>query len=113
MELPKAYNPKESETRWQAFWEKEGIYKFEPKSKKPIYSIDVPPPYASAGHLHIGHALHYTQFEIIARYKRMRGFNVYFAPCFDNNGLQQKNMLRKNLRFLKKTFQELSSENYA
>lgn len=87
MQLPKLYDAKKVEKKWQAWWEKENLYRFNPKSKKPIYSIDVPPPYASAGHLHIGHALHYTQFEIIARYKRMRGFNVYFGPCFDNNGL--------------------------
>jgi len=87
MELPKRYEAKEVEAKWQNFWEKEKLYKFDFKSKKPVYSIDVPPPYASAGHLHVGHALHYTQFEIMARYKRMEGFNVYFAPCFDNNGL--------------------------
>lgn len=87
MELPNAYNAKEVEKKWQDFWEKSKIYKFDPDSKKKIFSIDTPPPYASAGHLHIGHALHYTQFEIIARAKRMLGYNVYFAPCFDNNGL--------------------------
>jgi len=87
MRLPKQYDAKKIEKKWQDSWEKNKLYKFDFKSKKPIYSIDVPPPYASAGHLHVGHALHYTQFEIIARYKRMKGFNVYFAPCFDNNGL--------------------------
>ena len=87
MELPKEYNAKEIEEKWQKYWEKNKIYEFDNKSKKPVYSIDVPPPYASAGHLHIGHALHYTQFEILARYRRMLGYNVYFAPCFDNNGL--------------------------
>ncbi|MFH1823145.1 MAG: valine--tRNA ligase [archaeon] len=81
------YNAEEVEKKWQTYWEKNSIYKFDPKSKKPIFSIDVPPVYASAGHLHIGHALHYTQFEIIARLKRMQGFNVYFPPCFDDNGL--------------------------
>ena len=85
--LKKTYDFRKSENKWQKFWERERIFRFDPKSKKPVFSIDVPPPYASAGHLHIGHALHYTQFEIIARFRRMSGFNVYFAPCFDNNGL--------------------------
>jgi len=85
--LPKRHDFRKSEKKWQRFWEKEKIFAFDPKSKKPVFSIDTPPPYASAGHLHIGHALHYTQFEIIARFRRMAGFNVYFAPCFDNNGL--------------------------
>ena len=83
--MDKQYNSEQAEKKWSEFWEKNKIYKFDPKSKKPIYSIDVPPPYASAGHLRVGHALHYTQFEIIARYKRMAGFNVHFAPCFDDN----------------------------
>jgi len=87
MELPKQYEAPKIEKKWQDYWEKNKIYKFDPKSKKPVFSIDVPPPYASAGHLHIGHALHYTQFEMVARFKRMTGHNVYFAPCFDNNGL--------------------------
>jgi len=81
------YNPKEAEPRLQKFWEKEKIYAFDAKSEKPVYSIDTPPPYASSGHLHVGHGLSYTQFEIIARIMRQMGYNVYFAPCFDNNGL--------------------------
>ncbi len=87
MNLPKNYDAKAVEKKWQHYWKKKNIYKFDKNSKKPIYSIDTPPPYASAGHLHVGHGLHYTQFEIIARYRRMKGFNVYFPPCFDNNGL--------------------------
>jgi len=74
------------EKKWRKYWEKERIYKFDPK-KKNIYSIDTPPPYASSGHLHVGHALHYTQFEIMARIMRQLGYNVYFPPGFDDNGL--------------------------
>ncbi|RMF54860.1 valine--tRNA ligase [Candidatus Woesearchaeota archaeon] len=103
MELPKYYNAKEAEKKWQSFWEKEKIYRFDPDSDKPVYSIDVPPPYASAGHLHIGHALHYTQFEIIARYKRMAGFNVHFAPCFDNNGLPTEKYVEEKHKVSKNT----------
>ena len=98
MELPKKYDFKESENKWNKYWEKEKIYKFDPKSKKPVYTIDVPPPYASAGHLHVGHALHYTQFEITARLKRMQGFNVYFAPCFDNNGLPTEKYVEEKFK---------------
>jgi valyl-tRNA synthetase len=87
MDVPKHYDAKKAEVRWQNYWEKEGVYAFDPDSKKEAYSVDTPPPYASAGHLHIGHALHYTQFEIVARIMRQLGFNVYFPPCFDNNGL--------------------------
>ncbi len=80
------YDFKEREAKWQDFWEKEKIYRFDPKSDKPIYSIDVPPRYAS-GKLHIGHAVHYAHIDFIARYKRMRGYNVFYPLCFDVNGM--------------------------
>ncbi len=97
MEIPKEYNAKEVELKWQKYWEKNKIYKFDIKNKKPIYSIDTPPPYASAGHLHVGHGLHYTQFEIIARIRRQLGYNVYFAPGFDDNGLPTEKYVEEKL----------------
>ncbi len=91
------YQAKEAEEKWRKYWEKEKIYKFNPKKKGEVYSIDTPPPYASSGHLHVGHALHYTQFEIIARIMRMLGFNVYFAPGFDDNGLPTEKYVEEKL----------------
>ncbi|MBC8444361.1 valine--tRNA ligase [Candidatus Woesearchaeota archaeon] len=99
--LDKRYNAEEIEKKWQKFWEKNKLYKFDSKSKKPIYSIDTPPPYASSGHLHIGHALHYTQFEIIARFRRMKGYNVHFPPCFDNNGLPTEKYVEEKFKISK------------
>ncbi len=92
----KHYDAKEVEEKIKKFWEKEKIYKFDKKKGK-IYSIDTPPPYASSGHLHVGHALHYTQFEIIARIRRQLGFNVYFAPGFDDNGLPTEKYVEEKL----------------
>ncbi len=97
MQLPKQYDFKESEKKWQKFWDKNKTYKFNPKSKKPVYSIDTPPPYASAGHLHVGHALSYTQFEIIARIMRLLGYNVYFPPGYDDNGLPTEKYVEEKL----------------
>ena len=91
------YNFEESEKSVLNFWEKEKIYSFDPKKMEKIYSIDTPPPYASAGHLHVGHALSYTQFEIIARIMRMAGFNVYFAPGYDDNGLPTEKYVEEKL----------------
>ncbi|MEA3329117.1 MAG: valine--tRNA ligase [Nanoarchaeota archaeon] len=88
---------KRIEEKWRQYWEEQGIYKFNPNSKKPIYSIDTPPPYASSGHLHVGHALHYTQFEIMARIMRLLGKNVYFAPGFDDNGLPTEKYVEEKL----------------
>jgi valyl-tRNA synthetase len=100
--LEQNYNAEQVEKKWQKYWEEQGINNFDYKSAKPIYSIDTPPPYASSGHLHVGHALHYTQFEIIARYKRMRGFNVFFPPCFDNNGLPTEKYVEEKFKISKK-----------
>lgn len=86
MPLPKDYDPKVSEPKWQQFWAAEGVFRFNPRSGKPVYSIDTPPPTVS-GKLHIGHVFSYTQTEIIARYFRMRGREVYYPFGFDNNGL--------------------------
>jgi len=100
--LEQNYNAESVEQKWQKYWEEQSINNFDYNSAKPIYSIDTPPPYASSGHLHVGHALHYTQFEIIARYKRMRGFNVFFPPCFDNNGLPTEKYVEEKFNISKK-----------
>jgi valyl-tRNA synthetase len=84
MQLPKTYNPKESERKWSDYWEKEKLFEFKPGKK--IYSIDTPPPTIS-GTIHLGHAFSYSQAEFIARYKRMKGFNVFYPFGFDDNGL--------------------------
>ena len=80
------FDLKGSESRWQDFWEEERIYHFDPGSDREVFSIDNPPRYAS-GPLHAGHAVHYTHIDFVARYKRMRGYNVMFPLCFDVNGM--------------------------
>jgi valyl-tRNA synthetase len=69
-----------------ATWLKEDRYAFDPNSKRTIYSVDTPPPYLS-GHVHIGQMVHYTQIDIIARYRRMQGNEVNFPMGIDRNGL--------------------------
>jgi len=88
------YNSKESEKKWQEFWEKNKIFSFNKKSKAPIYSIDTPPPTVS-GEMHIGHACSYSQQDFIARYKRMSGFNLFFPFGTDDNGLPTERLVEK------------------
>jgi len=95
MELPKKYDSKEAEAKWQKFWLDNKFYKFDKKSKKQIYSIDTPPPYASADHLHVGHGMHFSQFEFVARYQRMKGKNVFFPMGYDDNGLPTERFVEK------------------
>lgn len=67
-------------------WKKEELFKFNPKTKKKIYSIDTPPPYVNAP-VHIGQAITYCYMDFFARYKRMKGFEVVFPLGLDRNGL--------------------------
>ncbi len=71
--------------KWNAEWERCGVYEFDAKSKKPVYSIDSPPPFTS-GALHMGHMLSYAYFDFAARYKRMRGYAVYYPQGWDCQG---------------------------
>ena len=94
MEIPKDYDFKESEEKWIKYWEKERIYEFDPNDSKPIYSIDTPPPTVS-GKMHIGHASMYSQMDFIARYKRMRGYNLFYPFGTDDNGLPTERLIEK------------------
>ncbi|MFT4298452.1 MAG: valine--tRNA ligase [Aeromicrobium sp.] len=75
------------EERWSAVWEDEGTYRFRaPESREAVYSIDTPPPTVS-GSLHVGHVFSYTHTDVIARYQRMRGYEVFYPMGWDDNGL--------------------------
>jgi len=86
MTLTGDYDFKEVEKKWMKRWEEMDIYKYDPESKKPVFSIDTPPPTIS-GEMHIGHAYSYTQMDIVARYKRMQGFNLFYPWGWDDNGI--------------------------
>ena len=75
------------EERARQRWEETGIHRFDPDAPGEIFSVDTPPPYVSASHLHVGHAMSYAQAEFIIRYMRMRGRNVFYPMGFDDNGL--------------------------
>ncbi len=94
MQFPQEYNIKEAEQRWQKYWEKENVYKFDENSKKPIFSIDTPPPTVS-GKMHLGHSFSYSHEDFIARYKRMKGYNVFYPFGTDDNGLATERLIEK------------------
>ncbi len=93
-ELPKEYEPAKVEPKWQRWWEERGIYRFDPDRKGPTYVIDTPPPYPS-GEFHLGTALNWTYMDIVARYKRMRGYNVFFPQGWDCHGLPTEVQVEK------------------
>ena len=93
--LDNKYNYREAEIKWQKFWQDKGVYKFDKNDRtRPIYSIDTPPPTVS-GNIHVGHIFSYSQAEFVARYKRMRGYNVFYPFGFDDNGLPTEVLVEK------------------
>lgn len=83
----KIYDFKTIETKWIERWEDKGVYRFDWSDKtRSVFSIDTPPPYPS-GDFHMGNVLNWTYFDIVARYKRMRGYNVLFPQGWDCHGL--------------------------
>jgi len=94
MELPKRYDPKASEPKWQKYWEEKNIYRFDPKSKAETYSVDTPPPTVS-GKMHLGHAFSYAQQDFVVRFQRMLGKNIFYPFGTDDNGLATERLVEK------------------
>ncbi len=91
------YNPKEIEPKWQAAWAKSGISEakdFDPKREKYVMLTEFP--YPSGSGMHIGHMREYTLGDIMARQKRMLGYNVLFPMGYDAFGLPAENYAIKN-----------------
>lgn len=81
------YDPKEAEARLAKSWEEEGVYRWNPSVPRAnTFAIDTPPPTVS-GSLHLGHAFSYTHTDLIARFQRMCGKNVFYPMGWDDNGL--------------------------
>ena len=75
------------EEKWAARWRADGTYGFDrTKTRDEVYSIDTPPPTVS-GSLHVGHVFSYTHTDLIARYQRMKGMEVFYPMGWDDNGL--------------------------
>ena len=91
--LDKKYSANEKENKWLNYWKENGIYDFKPDQRE-VYSIDTPPPTVN-GKIHIGHIFSYTQTEMIARYKRLSGYNVFYPFGFDDNGLPSERLVEK------------------
>jgi valyl-tRNA synthetase len=85
MELPKEYDHNAIEEKWMNTWQ-DPMYYFDWDSEKPQFIIDTPPPYPT-GNFHIGNALNWCYIDFVARYKRMRGYNVMFPEGWDCHGL--------------------------
>jgi len=100
--LPKKYNFSEIERKWQKIWKELGIYHFDWNDvTRPTFTINTPPPYPS-GEFHMGNILNWVYFDIVARYKRMRGFNVLFPQGWDCHGLSVEIQVEKEQKIRKR-----------
>ena len=109
--MPPAFDPQAIEAGWYARWEKEGLFIADAKSKKPKYTICLPPPNIT-GELHMGHALNHTLQDICARYRRMAGYEVLFLPGMDHAAIATQNVIEKQLAAEGMTKEQLGREAF-
>jgi valyl-tRNA synthetase len=110
-ELPSVYDPKLVEARWYEEWEKSGDFIASQDSSKPSFCLVMPPPNVT-GSLHMGHALNDTLQDLIARFKRMRGFNVLWLPGVDHAGIATQNVVERVLKKEGKSRHDLGREEF-
>jgi len=95
-ELKTAYDPADVESKWYSFWEERGYFHADPESDKPTFSQVIPPPNVT-GALHMGHALNNGLQDIIARRRRMQGYEVLWMPGTDHAGIATQNVVERQL----------------
>ncbi len=110
-QLAKAFEHTEVDPKWYAYWEEIGAFRADPSSDRPPFSMVLPPPNVT-GWLHIGHALNQTLHDVIARWKRMRGFDVLWLPGTDHAGIATQNVVEKQLAGEGKSRHDLGREAF-
>ena len=110
-ELPKQYNPKDTESKWYKVWEQNNLFSGKPSPDKSPYCIVIPPPNVT-GILHMGHALNNTLQDILIRYKKMQGFASLWIPGTDHAGIATQNVVEKSLAKEGQRRQDLGREKF-
>jgi valyl-tRNA synthetase len=80
------FESKAAEEKWDRLWREWGLHRYDEARPDARFAIDTPPPTVS-GLLHVGHVFSYTHTDVVARYQRMRGRNVFYPMGWDDNGL--------------------------
>jgi valyl-tRNA synthetase len=93
--LPDTFDTRSVEAELIAAWQREAVYAWDPeRPREDTFVVDTPPPTVS-GSLHVGHVFSYTQPDIIVRYQRMRGRNIYYPMGWDDNGLPTERRVQR------------------
>ncbi len=95
--LDKLYDPKNVETKWYQYWEKHGLFHADAASKKPKFTILIPPPNVT-GMLTMGHILNNTIQDLLTRWKRMDGHEALWLPGTDHAGIATQNKVEAALK---------------
>ena len=111
MDLPKRYDPKNTEDKWYKFWLDKGFFKANPQSSRPHFSVMMPPPNIT-GILTMGHVLNNTIQDIIIRFKRMGGYETLWQPGIDHAGIATQNVVEKALAKEGKSRFDLGREKF-
>jgi valyl-tRNA synthetase len=110
-QLPKGFDHAEVDPKWYAFWESIGAFRADPSRSQPRFSMVLPPPNVT-GSLHMGHALNHTLPDIVARWKRMQGYDVLWLPGTDHAGIATQNVVEKQLAAEGRTRHDLGREAF-
>ncbi len=110
-EIPKRYDPKGIEEKWYEFWHREKLFTPDLNSKKPAYTITIPPPNVT-GRLHLGHILNNTVQDILIRYKKMCGFETLWLPGMDHAGIATQVVVEERLHKKGIKRQDLGREGF-
>src|SRR6266705_801015 len=95
------YDHRAVEASARELWESHDTYRYDSGGQGPVFSVDTPPPYVSAAHLHVGHAMSYAQAEFVVRYRRMRGHSIFYPMGFDANGLPTERFVERTYKINK------------
>jgi len=116
-ELPTRFDPRPAEARWYRVWLERGLFRAnapgpgDAPDPRPTFSMVIPPPNVT-GSLHLGHALNNTLQDLLARHKRLQGFNVLWVPGTDHAGISTQVVVERELAKQGKTRHDLGREAF-
>ena len=111
MKIPSRYEPSGVEEKWIRYWEEKKTFVAKADSKKPKYTIVLPPPNVT-GILTLGHVLNMTIQDALIRFKKMQGYEVLWLPGTDHAGIATSNKVEEKLRKEGKTRFDIGREKF-